>query len=460
MSQANWSLRRRLLVWLLVPLVLLSALMLVQAFYSARDAADKAYDRLLLASALAIADRVVVESGELDVDLPYVALEMLSTTAQDRVFYRVVGPGDAFITGYGDLPSLPDGAAPADGAPVFFDATYRGDRVRIAALAQPIATAEISGLYLVQVAQTRGERDRLTRELVLESASQLLLLLTVVGLVSWLAIRRGLAPLARLQGAIMARSPDDLRPLDQEVPKEVRHLVGAINDLLGRLGVTLGGMQRFIADASHQLRTPLAALQTQTEVALREQDASAVRDALARLQQSTRRTSRLANQLLSLARATPQPSHGHGPVDLARLAKTVATDAAATAIERDIDLGFEADEGPHRVAGDEVLLGELMRNLVDNALRYCPAGARITVRVRRGDAICLEVEDDGPGISPVERERVFERFYRAPGSAADGCGLGLAIVREIAHSHGGTVTLREGRDGVGLLVQVALPPGG
>ena len=458
MSQANWSLRRRLLVWLLAPLVLLSALMLVQAFYSAREAADKAYDRLLLASALAIADRVVVENGELDVDLPYVALEMLSTTAQDRVFYRVVGPGDAFITGYSDLPSLPDGVAPADGAPVFFDATYRGDRVRIAALAQPVTTAEVSGRYLVQVAQTRGERDRLTRELVLGSASQLLLLLAVVVLVSWLAIRRGLAPLARLQGAIMARSPDDLRPLDQEVPKEVRHLVGAINDLLGRLGATLGGMQRFIADASHQLRTPLAALQTQTEVALREPDPGAVREALERLQQSTRRTSRLANQLLSLARATPQPPHAHSPVDLARLAKSVATDAASTAVERDIDLGFELDQGPHRVVGDEVLLGELMRNLVDNALRYCPAGARVTVRVRRGEAICFEVEDDGPGVPPSERERVFERFYRTPGSAADGCGLGLAIVREIAQSHGGTVELCDGRDGDGLLVRVALAP--
>ena len=460
MSARSWSLRRRLLAWLVLPLLVLSAVMLVEAFVRARDAADSAYDRLLLASALAIADRVVVEGGELDVDLPYVALEMLSSTAQDRVFYRVTGPGETFVTGYSDLPVLPLENGLAADEPVFYDAAYRGEQVRVAILPRRVSEAGVSGMFLVQVAQTRGERDRLTRELVVGSATRFALLLAVVALVGWFAISRGLAPLARLDGAIRARSRTDLSPLEQEVPSEVRHLVGAINQLLGRLGTNIDAMQRFVADASHQLRTPLAALKTQTELALREDDPDAVRGALTRVHASTRRTSRLANQLLSLARVAngAQATLPSEPVDLGAIGRRVAADRVGDAMQRGIDLGFEGATEQSILIGDPTLIEELVRNLVDNALRYCSTGARVTVRVGgAGDGAALEVEDDGPGIPADGRARVFERFYRLPGAPTEGCGLGLAIVREVAESHGGTVTLGEGADGRGLNVRVQFP---
>ncbi len=395
-------------------------------------------------------------------DLPYVALEMLSSTAQDRVFYRVTGPNETFVTGYSDLPVLELAPGAVADRPVFYDAAYRGDRVRMAVLPRRVSEAGVNGMYLVQVAQTRGERDRLTRELVIGSATRFLLLLAAVALVGWFAISRGLAPLARLETAIRARSRADLSPLRQEVPNEVRHLVGAINQLLGRLGANVDTMQRFIADASHQLRTPLAALKTQTELALREDDPQAMRGALTRVHTNTRRTSRLANQLLSLARVANggEAAPVTEPVDLAAIGRRVAADRVGDAVQRGIDLGFECTAARATLHGDPTLVEELVRNLVDNALRYCPAGAHVTVRVQdAAGALVLDVEDDGPGIPADERSRVLERFYRVPGAPTEGCGLGLAIVREVAESHGGAVVLGEGPGGAGLNVRIRFPSG-
>ncbi|HXH02862.1 MAG TPA: sensor histidine kinase N-terminal domain-containing protein [Candidatus Competibacteraceae bacterium] len=446
------SIRRLLLIWLLTPLALVCVLVLVHAYFDARRIADRAYDRMLLASALTIAERVVVaDDGELEVDLPYVALEMLGTSAQDRVFYRVSGPDGALVTGYRDLPP-PQGTAA--GGERYYDARYRGEWVRVALLERPLPGG---GRFRVEVAQTRGERDRLIRELVLAAGLRVLLVVVLAALCVVFGIGQGLRPLARLERTIRARSPEELTPIDDPVPREVRHLVAAINQLLGRLEASLTAMRRFIADASHQLRTPLAGLQTQTELALAETDPAALRQALMRLHAVTRRTSRLANQLLSLARAAPEGGLHPQPLDLAALARERTRERVPAALARGLDLGYEgADSLP--LHGDPLLLGELLANLIDNALRYCPAGSTITVRAARvGEQALLEVEDDGPGIPEAERERVLERFYRIPGGPAEGCGLGLAIVKAVAERHDAALELGAGQGGRGLRVRCRFP---
>ena len=282
----------------------------------------------------------------------------------------------------------------------------------------------------------------------------------MAGLITWFGIGRAFKPLNRLQQAIRRRSPSDLRPLRQDVPKEVRHLVEAINQLMDRLKVNIETMQRFIADASHQLRTPLAALQTQTESALRDRDPDSLRRALLRLNASTRRTSRLANQLLAIAQVSPEPGarSPQEPLDLVGLAAEVTREWVPAALERKIDLGFEAPKEPAMVLGQSVLLGEALKNLIDNALRHVPDGGHVTVRVvGAASRVDLEVEDDGPGVPGDQRDRVLERFYRLPGDKSEGCGLGLAIVKEIADSHGARITLASGRDDRGLLVRISFP---
>jgi two-component system sensor histidine kinase TctE len=251
MNWRNRSLRRRLVVWLLTPLFVIFAAMLAESYSSVGRSADKAYDRSLLGSALAIAERVVAIDGQLEVDLPYVALEMLTSTAQDRVFYKVTGPNDGFITGYRDLPSPPSGLA-MDDQPLFHDVTYRGEEVRVVTLSRAIVDRNLSGRFLVQVAETVSGRELLTREILTGAAARQLLLIAVAGLITWFGIGRAFKPLNHLQQAIRRRSPSDLRPLGQDVPKEVRHLVDAINQLMDRLKVNIETMQRFIADASHQ----------------------------------------------------------------------------------------------------------------------------------------------------------------------------------------------------------------
>ena len=459
MNWRNRSLRRRLVVWLLTPLFVIFAAMLAESYSSVGRSADKAYDRSLLGSALAIAERVVAIDGQLEVDLPYVALEMLTSTAQDRVFYKVTGPNDGFITGYRDLPSPPSGLA-MDDQPLFHDVTYRGEEVRVVTLSRAIVDRNLSGRFLVQVAETVSGRELLTREILTGAAARQLLLIAVAGLITWFGIGRAFKPLNRLQQAIRRRSPSDLRPLRQDVPKEVRHLVDAINQLMDRLKVNIETMQRFIADASHQLRTPLAALQTQTESALRDRDPDSLRRALLRLNASTRRTSRLANQLLAIAQVSPEPGARppREPLDLAGLAAEVTRDWVPAALERKIDLGFEAPDAPAMVLGQSVLLGEALKNLIDNALRHAPDGGHVTVRVvGAASRVDLEVEDDGPGVPRDQRARVLERFYRVPGDKSEGCGLGLAIVKEIADTHGARITLASGRDDRGLLVRISFP---
>jgi two-component system, OmpR family, sensor histidine kinase TctE len=323
----------------------------------------------------------------------------------------------------------------------------------------------------VQVAETINKRRKLARNIVLSSLVPELVITLATLVLVWFGVKRGLAPLEDLSNDIRARSARDLRSIDPgHAPDEARPLVSALNQLFGQVADSSTNQQRFLANAAHQLRTPLAGLQAHTEIALAQGVPEDIRAQLEQVHRATIRTARLANQLLALARAEPGGTRTDAvaPVNLRTLVEDVADEWVHRAMAREIDLGFELADA--QVAGDALLLREALSNLIHNALEYSPAGARVTVRTGMRDAEAslggtrnqcpfLEVEDDGPGIPPAERERVLERFYRVPGTAGTGSGLGLAIVREIATAHGSALVIGAGEDGRGCKVGVTFPHG-
>jgi len=461
------SLRQRVARWLL-PVLL--CVLLLNALYgqrAARESLDRVYDRSLLASAHLIAERTHANQGEVVVDLPYAALEVTN----ERVYYGVFWPDGAVITGYDDLPhAIEPGREQAVN-----DTTYRGQPVRVAVMRKPLYDPQLSRAshVLVVVAETVDGRAELAHELLIERLRSQSLLVVVGVLLFWVAIARALRPLTLLGMAFHSRRDDDLTPVGIDgIPSELRPLIVAVNHHMQRIAAMLQARKRFVADAAHQLRTPLAVLRTQIDYGLRQADPAEARQALVANGHSVRHMQRLANQLLSLssAEAINGLARDRAAVDLTALARDVAADLSLLAIERHIDLGFESAVPPGAatpVWGHEALLREMVVNLVDNALRYTQAGGSVTVKVapvhgdlgEQGDqGVCLSVTDTGPGIPPAEREKVFKRFYRILGETrTEGSGLGLAIVREIVQAHGGRLQLTDGPDACGLQVRVVLP---
>lgn len=456
----NASLREQLLVRLLSPVVLVTLLSSVISYYYAFNYATLAYDYALYDSALDISRQAHVIDGELRVDLPQAALDMLELDKHDNVYYMISDSQAYYISGHPGLP-LPK-ADTASGKPVYYDDVFRGNPIRATALSVPLlGLPQGRDHILIVVAETLNKRRTLASEMLLGMLLPELLLVGLIGLLIWHGVARGLRPLVDLQAEISNRSHRDLSPLPvQNAPGEVRALVGAMNELLSRLSAALAAQQRFVADAAHQLRTPLAGLRTQTELALRQDDQEEVRRSLHQIDTATARTTHLVNQLLSLARAEPGANRLAAPqaLDLTELARSTTTEWVPRAIDRNIDLGFDSGAAPAPIGGDPILLQELLGNLLDNAIRYTPSGGQVTVAVRpHGRDYLLSVEDNGAGIPAAERERVFERFHRLLGNGADGCGLGLAIVREIAYGHGATVSLEAGAGGKGTRVTVEFP---
>ena len=453
------SLLAQLLAWLLVPLFALLILNALLSYRSALSSANQAYDRLLAASVRSIADRVAVVDGEITVDVPYVALALFESKSQERIFYRVVSPAGATVTGYDDLPAPPAAPQSAD-EPVFYRATYHGDTVYFAAVQKPLYAGPEPGAAVVQVGETSEARDALSRAILYDSVARQGLLIVVAALVAWLGLRRGLRPLLRLREEIAARAPTDLTRIDDAgVQTEVRPLVQAINTHMDRLEQLMAARERFIDDASHQLRTPLAALKTQVQYGLGAARPQAEQALLRDIERTTDETIRLVNQLLALARVEPGAGRPTAEVDLRELARDTTAAFVPAARKKRIDLGFDAVEAVCLVNGHRTLLHELIVNLIDNAVRYTPEEGEITVRVARdGDRVRLEVLDNGAGIPAEERERVFQRFYRGQGSAStEGSGLGLAIVSEICRVHGASILLSTPFSGKGLRVSVTFP---
>lgn len=468
------SLFGEILDWMLAPLLLLWPMSLGLTWLVAQSIANRPYDRELAEAALALARQasvqVIAADGAASPD-PRAALERTALTLLgseedgDLVFFQVLGTRGQLVAGDARL-ALPtdsdafsaQGARPDANGVQFRDELLGDEPVRVAWLALP---GNGEGDALVQVAETLGKRSRLATEIIKGVLLPQFVILPVAVLLVWLALARGIRPLADVQQRIRRRDSTDLSPIETGgVPDEVAPLVDSINDLLQRLDHTIAAQRHFLADAAHQLKTPLAGLRMQAELAARDiaagrGDAETMTHSLKQIAVSTQRAAHMVNQLLAMARADAAAGQvlQHRPVNLAALVRSVVRDFVAKAMERRIDLGYEGPDDEAAPAGlmllgEPVLLGELVRNLVDNALQYTPAGGTVTARVVSdpfGQVVVLQVEDTGPGIPPAERDAVFRPFYRALGTQVDGSGLGLAIVLEIAQRHGGTVTLADAR---------------
>jgi two-component system sensor histidine kinase TctE len=466
------SLFGEILDWMFAPLLLLWPLSVAVTFLIARSLADAPFDRALDDRTEALAQQVRFASDRIVVILPRAARDFLAADEEDVVYFQVVGGRGQVLAGEADLPKPGLYDYPIPGKVKLRTANYRGDQVRIGYLYIDTTDGEDAEPVLVQVAETLDKRTRLANEIIKGVIFPQFMILPVAVMLVWFGLSRGLKPLKSLQRRIRDRSPDDLSPIDPRgAPEEIVPLVDAFNDLLERLNTTVSVQKRFIADAAHQMKTPLAGLRTQSELALREPDPTELRRALEQIARGSQRAAHLVNQLLSLARMENlRDTSSPEPLDLEAFAREAMADWVPAAIERGIDLGFESEhaeddatgaDASTRVLGWPLLLRELMNNLVDNALRYTPRGGSVTVRITAdGRSVILEVEDSGPGIVESERELVFERFYRVLGTGVDGSGLGLPIVREIADQHGASIEVDDARPGEkppGTRFSVAFP---
>lgn len=452
-------LRTQLLTWLLIPLFLLLSADTFISYWVALSFSQRAYDRSLVEIAREVSLYLKSANGvELALEMPAEARRLLLSDPEDRVFFQVTDARGRVVAG---SPISPERRGSLGRKPVFYDGEAEGNPVRVVELGLDADRASGRPAAVVRAAETMVKRNALAREILLSVVIPQVLLIVIAGLVVWFGVVRGLSPLQRVQRAVASRSHRDRSPVVvDKVPGEVGPLLASLNELLSRLDRVLTLQSRFISDAAHQLKTPITALSAQFEVARRESDPERMRAAMQALAPALDRMSRLVSQLLSLARNEPEAVRAVtlAPLDLNALALAAATDWVPEARTRRIDLGFEGDSVAVMVQGDAVRLRELLDNLLDNAVRYSAEGGHITVRVRAAPTPSVAVNDDGPGIPPHERERVFERFHRLLGSTHEGSGLGLAIAREIARLHGAEITLSEDADGIGNTFSVTFPP--
>ena len=454
------SLFGEILDWMLAPLLFLWPISIIVTHNVANSLANQPYDQALAVNVKAIARLVKVEGEQARVNFPAPARLILRADEDDTVYYQVLGFRNELLAGDKDIPPIgaPD-KVEAD-LVMFRDEQIAGEEVRVAyQFLQPLP-GEPERLVLLQVAETRNKRSTLASRVVTGVLLPQFAIIPIAVILVWLGLSRGIAPLNHLQSLIRRRRPSDLSPIAVgDVPEEVRPLIIAFNDMMARLEENLQAQQRFIADAAHQMRTPLTGLRMQTDLAMTETDPQQIHRSLVQISQSAERASHLINQLLSLARAEAsyEKIYAVERVDLEALLRTMLSDFVPRARQKDIDFGLETTREPLIIEGNPVLLGELLKNLIDNAIKYTPEGGCITVRTLATESAIVEVEDTGIGVPEADRERVFERFYRVLGSTESGSGLGLPIVREIADLHRATVSLIPNPGGKGTVARVVFP---
>ena len=453
------SLRGRLFLLIVAPLIVVAAISATARYIAAERLSQRLYDNTLLAVALTISRDVVLSEGDL---LGEPLMAALTRALGDPVHYRITGPDGRFVTGYSNAPARsvdqvlrnPDGNIPH-----FYDSTALGQPVRVVALREFINHPQFGGWVTVEVWQTVTQRDALSLELLVQSIVLMGALVVTAALMVWFGINRGLRPLLQLRSAVVLRSPDDLHPIRRAVPRELRSLVAAMNSLFDRLSEAFSLRDAFISDAAHQMRNPVAAIQAQAEAAVTAPNEAELRRRVAELAETARRAGRLTNQLLSMERIRGRKLRlAVGQTDLAELASARARGFAERVLRRDVTVSFTLTGAPRSLQADGVLLGEMMENILDNALIYgCPPG-RAAVEVDLAfemGAVVFSVTDTGPGIPVALRERVFDRFFRLQDADDGGCGLGLAIVQDVAEAHGGTA--RVASHVGGARIEVSLP---
>lgn len=452
MPTKSFSIRRRILALATVLLLAAAVVLIIFIRDYAERAADRAFDRLLAASALTIAGAVQVEDETVIVELPFAAFAMFS--GADRVFYAVEGPDARTVTGYEDLAAAMDEITSA--GPRFADVPYRGEVVRVASIGRLISTASDTGWVTIHVAETQNQREALSNEILSNAIVPVIALTLLAVALVWFGISRMFAPLTQLEHELAARTPDDLSPVSVPVPVEVGQLVAALNGFMERLQKTMERLSGLVAEAAHEVRTPLASLRAQAEVAMDETELEAMRGRVGRIHTSAVQASQLVSQLLMDATISHRlEAQDSEMVSLWGIIEDVCQRLDGEQLDR---VSLEASEAARaaQVRGDRVALREMMRNLIDNGLVYSEGPVEIGAAIA-ADALVVAVRDRGPGMDDEEKMSVLERFKRGKASVGTvGSGLGLSIVSRVAEAHGGRLRF-EDREGGGLVVEVALP---
>lgn len=449
------SLFGEILDWMMAPLMILWPISMAVEYALAYSVANTAYDRELRNELVVFSRQLTYQDGRVALSLADAARQILVADELAEVTFQLRGPDNEIVDGDRDLAAVefqPD----LEPERVYFrNDTLRQRDVRVAYMFAQVRG--MPGAVLVQVAETEEKRTLLASNIIGGVLAAQFVLLPLALMLVWFGLSKGIAPLEEIRRTIRNRKLHDLSPIDPtDAPEEIRPFIDSINDLMRRLSVSMQVQQRFVADAAHQMRTPLAGLKTQAELALRQRDLEGIEQTMRQIAMGADRASRLINQLLALARAESHTAAGMQRLDLRAFSASVTRDWVAQAQTREIDLGYESDAGAVFVEGNPLLLRELLGNLIDNAIRYTPAGGTVTVRVGcHGETAVIDVEDNGSGIPVAEQALVFERFYRVLGTETEGSGLGLAIVREIAELHHGSARLLPTE--TGALFRVTLP---
>jgi len=446
------SLKSAIVIRLIIPALMFIIVETIVSYFVTLHYVDEAYDRWLLDSARSLVQEVKVADDQVYADLSASALEIFKWDDLDQTFFKVIADQSGLLAGekfVREPLSVRDWSAP-----IFSNSIIHNQPVRVVSMKVPRQSMP-EDVY-IHVAETLNKRHDMMIDILLADLVPQLLLTLMIGLYLFKGVNWGLEPLHKLADEIAQRSPGDLSPIaDTHVFTEVRALTDTINQLLARLSLAIATQQRFISNAAHQLRTPLAGLKLQAERAQRETTVEAMQPALVQIQSSADRASHMVTQLLALARSEPvEGNRTLEPVDLRALVREVCIEWVPKALKKQFDLSFEDPEQPIWIQGDAILLAELLNNLIDNALAYGVAQGGVGVKLIAEPRVCLSIENAGQCILNEEQERIFERFYRIQGSTGEGCGLGLAIVKEIADLHQAHVSLSQRVSGDGVVVAV------
>ena len=449
------SLFLEILDWMLAPLMILWPISMALEYSMAYSVANTAYDRELRNELVVISRQITYGNGRVTLPPSAAAWRNLKSDEFSDSTFQVRGLDNEVIEGEQALPNVEFQPDMEPERVYFRNDTLHQREVRVAYMFAQVRG--LTGAVLVQVAETEEKRSLLASGIIGGVLAGQFVLLPLALVMVWLGLSKGIAPLEEMRNTIRGRKPHDLSPIDStDAPEEIRPFIDSINDLMRRLELSLKSQQRFVADAAHQMRTPLAGLKTQAELVLRQCDIGGIEQTMRQIAMGADRASRLINQLLALARAESPVQAPRQRIELGALVEEVTRDWVRSAQDKGVDLGFEPHADAAMIEGNPLLLRELFSNLLDNSIRYTPAGGTVTARVGvAGESVQVDVEDNGTGIPDAERELVFERFYRILGTGKEGSGLGLAIVREIAEVHHGSVQLLPSVRGT--LFRVSLP---
>jgi two-component system sensor histidine kinase TctE len=447
------SLKNTIIIRLLVPVYCFLLIETALSYWVTLHYVDKTYDRWLLNSAHSLEQEIKITDQQISVELSTNALEVFSWDDLDKTYFKIVAEKQGKLAGDHALPE-PEFAELDWSESVFFNTLIYNEPIRVVSVR--VKNQAIPEKVTIYVAETLNKRQEMMIDILLADLIPQLLFTVLISLYLFKNIKIVLLPLHKLADQIARRSPHDLSPItDTHVFTEVRALTDTINQLLSRLATAIAAQQRFIANAAHQLRTPLAGLKLQAEVAQRENNLVTMQSSLRQMQNSADRVSHLISQLLALARSEPiEGSHDLKRIDLHLLVRDVCMEWVPKALQKQLELSFDGPNQPVWIKGDAVLLRELLSNLIDNAIAYGRVNGNVIVRLIFDEHPCLLVEDDGDGIPDVEQDRIFERFYRIQGSPGDGCGLGLAIVKEIVDLHQAKIQISNRLDGQGTVIRV------